>query len=177
MPPQMPGVYPAELEGTFQTRDGELLIRPLRPSDEPAHAAFFAHLSPEDVRLRFFAALRELPPKLMFRLTHIDYVSEMAFIAVQPATGDTVAVARLVRDGLSKDGEYAVATRPDMKGHGIANHLMQRLFDWGRAQGMDQVHALILSENRPMLAFARKLGCTMRRDPGDGSLILAEMKL
>ena len=174
--PQSPGVYPIELEGRFQCGAETLAIRPIRPTDEAAEADFFAHLTPEDVRFRFFSALKQLPPKLLFRLTHIDYVAEMAFIAEQ-ASGGIVGVARLVRDPDATNGEYAVAIRPDMKGHGLANHLMARLLDWGRGQGMTHVHAMILADNGPMIAFARKLGGRLKRDPQDSSVVRAEMSL
>jgi acetyltransferase len=153
-----------------------LSIRPIRPTDEAAEADFFAHLTPEDVRFRFFSALKQLPPKLLFRLTHIDYVGEMAFVA-ERANGEIVGVARLVRDPDVTTGEYAVAIRPDMKGHGLANHLMQRVLDWGRGQGMTHAHALILADNGPMIAFARKLGGRLKRDAQDSSVVRAEMAL
>ncbi len=175
-PAQSPGVYPAALEGAFKF-DGETIkIRPIRPSDEAAEAAFFSHLTPEDIRFRFFSALKQLPPKLLFRLTHIDDVGEMAFIA-ERANGDILGVARLVRDPNATTGEYAVAVRPDMKGHGLANHLMERVLDWGRTQGMTHAHALILADNGPMMAFARKLGGRLKRDPHDSSVVRAEMAL
>ena len=176
LPSQTPGVYPVGLEGAFQCGDERLAIRPIRPTDEAAEADFFAHLTPEDVRFRFFSALRQLPPRLLFRLTHIDYVGEMAFVA-ERTSGEIVGVARLVRDPDASNGEYAVAIRPDMKGHGLANHLMGRVLDWGRSQGMTHVHAMILADNGPMIAFARKLGGRLKRDPQDSSVVRVEMLL
>ena len=42
-------------------RDGErLIVRPIRPEDAEQHGAFFARLSPQDIRYRFFTAMREL---------------------------------------------------------------------------------------------------------------------
>ena len=58
--------------------------------------AFFARLSPEDIRYRFFTAMRELSAEQMARLTQVDYDREMAFVAIREATGETVGVARLV---------------------------------------------------------------------------------
>ena len=75
-----------------------LLIRPIRPSDATEHNAFFHRLSPEDVRLRFFAAVRELTPAQLDRFTRLDYDRDMALIAVREESGQTVGVARLVRE-------------------------------------------------------------------------------
>ena len=78
--------YPVELTEHWATHDGErLTIRPIRPEDAEQHGAFFSRLSPQDIRYRFFTAMRELSPEQMARLTQIDYDREMAFIAVREA--------------------------------------------------------------------------------------------
>ncbi|HEY0418300.1 MAG TPA: GNAT family N-acetyltransferase, partial [Acetobacteraceae bacterium] len=169
--------YPSELVGSYRARSETLTIRPIRPEDAEAHAAFFSRLSPQDIRFRFFSALRELSPEQMARMTQVDYDREMAFIAVREGGGETVGVARLVRDLASGGGEFAVAVQPDMKGRGVARHLMQRLIDWGRAQGMQEIAGQILADNAPMLAFIRRLGFSIRRMPGESDVVEAVLAL
>ena len=82
--------YPSELTGTYTANGETLTIRPIRPEDAAAHGEFFRRLSPEDVRYRFFSAMRELSPEQIARLTQIDYEREMAFVAVNDTTGETV---------------------------------------------------------------------------------------
>ena len=62
-----------------------ILLRPIRPEDEPAHYAFLSRLTREDFIYRFFNYIPEFPRREMARLTQIDYDREMAFIAT--ATG------------------------------------------------------------------------------------------
>ena len=166
--------YPAELAERWQAGADMLDIRPIRPEDAVAHAALFARISPEDIRYRFFSALRELSPERIARMTQVDYDREMAFIAVQ-ANGDTVGVSRLVRDGDA--GEFAVIVQPDMKGRGVARRLMQKVIEWGRAQGMQAVVGQVLAENHPMLAFVRRLGFTLRRVPDEPEIVEARLPL
>ena len=129
--------YPNELEELWTTRDGvRQIIRPIRPEDAEEHGAFFNRLSPQDIRYRFFSAMRELSPEQMARLTQVDYDREMAFIAVQEASGETVGVARLVCESEDDEGEFAVIVQADMKGKGVASHLMRRLIDWARGRGV-----------------------------------------
>ncbi len=90
--------YPAELIEPFMAAGESFTIRPIRPEDAAAHSAFFNRLSPEDVRFRFFSALRELSAEQTARLTQVDYEREIAFIAVRDTTGETVGVSRLVRE-------------------------------------------------------------------------------
>jgi acetyltransferase len=169
--------YPAELTEIFDARGEMLTIRPIRPEDAAAHADFFKRLTPEDIRYRFFSALRELSAEQMSRLTHIDYEREMAFIAVRETTGETVGVSRLVREMNGGEGEFAVVVQPDMKGRGLARHLMERLIEWARDQGIGEVVGQVLSDNAPMLAFVRRLGFRVRRTPGEEDVVEARLSL
>jgi acetyltransferase len=169
--------YPAELSGTFDTGQEILTIRPIRPEDAEAHGELFRRLTPEDVRFRFFTALRELSPEQIARMTQVDYEREIAFIAVRESTGETVAVARLVRETYGTEGEFAVVTEPALRGHGVARHLMQKLVDWGRAQGMSEIVGQVLANNQPMLAFVRGLGFRIRRLPGENEVVEATLTL
>lgn len=168
--------YPAELLEHWAAHDGErLTIRPIRPEDADQHAAFFGRLSPQDIRYRFFTAMRELSPEQMARLTQVDYDREMAFIAVRVTSNETVAVARLVYEPGDAEGEFAVIVQADMKGHGLATHLMQRLIDWARTRRLRTIVGQILADNAPMLAFVRHLGFSLKRMPDEPDVVEARL--
>jgi acetyltransferase len=167
--------YPAELTEEWTTGGETLTIRPIRPEDAEAHAGLFRHLSPEDVRFRFFAQLRELSAEQIARMTQVDYEREIAFIAVRNA--ETVGVARLVREPPDLSGEFAVLVRADMKGRGLASRLMRRLIDWGRAQGLQEITGQVLADNAPMLAFVRHLGFALHRLPEEPDVMEARLAL
>lgn len=171
--------YPAELACRFVTRAGEaLLVRPIRPEDATAHAEAFRRVPPEDVRYRFFSPLKELSPAMIARLTQIDYDREMAFVAVRPAGPEEperiLGVSRLIRaPGESGDAEFAVIVGREMKGQGLARHLMERLFDWARAQGIRRIVGHVLADNQPMLGFVRALGFRLHRSLEEEDLVEA----
>jgi acetyltransferase len=169
--------YPGELAEPWTSGNERLTIRPIRPEDAEAHGAFFKRLSPTDVRFRFFSAMRELSPERTARLTQVDYEREMAFIAIREATQETVGVARLVSDTEGSSCEFAVIVQSDMKGHGLASHLMHRLIAWARDRGLQEVVGQILSDNAPMLAFIRHLGFTVHRLPDDPEVMEARLSL
>jgi acetyltransferase len=114
--------YPRELE-EWITLDGRpVLLRPIRPEDEPRHSEFYRALRPEDVRFRFLGQVRELAHSQLARYTQIDYDREMAFIAT--ATGDqgqneTLGVVRAVADPDNIRAEFAIVVRSDLKGKGL----------------------------------------------------------
>ena len=169
--------YPAELVEHRLIGGEQMTIRPIRPEDAEAHTAFFGRLSPQDIRYRFFSAMRELSPEQTVRLTQVDYDREMAFIAVRDATGETVGVSRLAADFDGRSGEFAVIVQPDIKGRGLASHLMRRLIDWGRQRGLRQIEGQILADNHPMLAFIRHLGFSLHRMPDDPEVMEATLSL
>lgn len=169
--------YPAELVEHWSDGIESFIVRPIRPEDAEQHGALFHRLPPLDVRYRFFSTMREMSQEQMARLTQVDYDREMAFIAVREATGETVGVARLVRELGGRSGEFAVIVQPDVKGHGLASHLMQRLIDWARRCGMAEIVGQVLAENAPMLAFVRHLGFSLRRMPEEPDVIEARLGL
>ncbi len=169
--------YPSELVEHWSGGGESFIVRPIRPEDAEQHGVFFSRLPMMDVRYRFFSTMRELSAEQMARLTQVDYDREMAFIAVREATGETVGVARLVREPGGRSGEFAVIVQPDVKGHGLASHLMQRLIDWARQCGMAEVVGQVLAENTPMLGFVRHLGFSLRRMPEEPDVIEARLAL
>ncbi|HTB46563.1 MAG TPA: GNAT family N-acetyltransferase [Acetobacteraceae bacterium] len=170
--------YPSELVELWSGGGAEsFVIRPIRPEDAEQHGLFFRRLPAMDVRYRFFSTMRELSQEQTARLTQVDYDREMAFLAVREATGETVGVARLVRELDRRSGEFAVIVQPDVKGHGLASHLMHRLIDWARQCGMAEVVGQVLAENAPMLAFVRHLGFSLRRMPEEPDVIEARLVL
>ncbi len=169
--------YPEDLVEHYDARGERVVIRPIRPEDAAEHGRFFKRLSAEDVRYRFFTAMRELSPEMTARLTQIDYDREMAFVAVREATGETVGVARLVVEPGGATGEFAVIVQSDMKGKALASRLMRRLIDWARARGMREMSGQVLSDNAPMLAFVRHLGFSVRRLPEEPDLMEARLAL
>lgn len=172
--------YPAELARPWRSREGrDLLVRPIRPEDAAAQAEAFRSLTPEDVRWRFFSQLRELPPAQVARMTQIDYDREMAFVAIQrEADGreQIAGVARLIREP-GGSGEFAVVTLPGWKHQGLGRHLMQRLFEWGRGQGLHSITGQVLADNHPMIGFVRSLGFTLRRSAEDEEVLEARLDL
>jgi acetyltransferase len=176
-PPLAIAPYPQELVTCGIVGGESMTIRPIRPEDAEAHAAFFGRLSPQDVRYRFFSAIRELSREQIARLTQVDYDREMAFVAVRDTTGETVGVVRLVCEPNGRSAEFAVIVQADMKGRGLATSLMRRVIDWARTKGLSEVTGQILADNTAMLAFIRHMGFSVRRMPDDPEVMESRLEL
>jgi len=142
-----------------------VLVRPLRPEDAALYPEFIAHVTPDDARLRFFAAVKELSDERISELTHLDYTRAMAFIAIDEATAKMLGVVRLHFDEDRKGGEYAVIVRSELKGHGLGWLLMRRMLDYARAIGLKRVHGQVLAENTTMLRMCTELGFHIDDEP------------
>lgn len=170
--------YPAELSRHLTLKGRAFEIRPIRPEDAEAHQRLFARLSPEDVRRRFFSAVRALTAEQIMRMAEVDYEREMALIAVDSASGETTGVARLVRsDTDGREAEFAVLVEPAAKGLGLGSRLMRALIDWAREQGVAEIVGQVLAENTPMIAFSRALGFTITRSAEEPDVVEARLPL
>jgi acetyltransferase len=160
--------YPKELEEAVTLRGGStVLMRPIRPEDEPAHRDLFRAFSNEDMRFRFFGLVRELPHSQMARYTQIDYDREMAFIATDPEEAPdtkTLGVVRVVSDPDNTEAEFAIIVRSDMKGQGLGHALMEKVIRYCRDRGTGAIVGQVLLDNHRMLKLAETLGFSKHYD-------------
>ena len=162
--------YPLWLESPERLRDGtEIHLRPLKAEDESLLQDLAAHMTPEDLRLRFFAAVHGLSHAVAERLAHVDYDRAMALLAEE--NGIALGVARFHAEPDRRAAEYAIAVRSDWKGRGLGYLLMTRLIAVAREWGVGELVGEVLPENRRMLQMCRELGFTIAADPADPSLI------
>jgi acetyltransferase len=149
---------------------GDVSIRPIRPDDEPLYAQFFAGVTAADRRLRFFGAGPRLTHSLLATLTQIDYAREMAFVAIGKEKNDLLGVVRMIADPDYSRGEYAILVRSDLKGRGLGWRLMQHLIDYGKHEGLEELHGFVLAENTGMLQMCQQLGFAVASDPTDANV-------
>jgi len=173
--------YPQELEERPRLPNGQpVLLRPIRPEDEPALRAAFLKLTPDDVRMRFFAPLRELSHAFAARLTQIDYNREMALIAVDPASAggatEIWGVARLAADADGERAEFAITVRSDIKGQGLGTLLMRRLVVYAASRGIGDLWGDVLAENRRMLDLMRDMGFAIEPVPGESGILRVRIR-
>ncbi len=161
--------YPREQEEAIRLPSGlEVLLRPIRPEDAPAHKRFVERLTPEDLRFRFLGVIRDIPPKEMARLTQVDYDREMAFIATAlkgEEQGETLAVARLLTGRDAVTTNFAVMVRSDLKRTGLGTAMMRKLITYCRNRGIQEIVGQVLANNQAMLALGTKLGFTIHPLP------------
>jgi acetyltransferase len=170
--------YPKEWERSCSLRNGSaVLIRPIRPEDERLYASFFARVTPDDLRLRFFTPVKEFSHTFIARMTQLDYARAMAFVALEQATGDLLGVGRLHANADYDTAEYAVLVRSDAKGSGLGWLLMQTILEYARSEGLHRIEGQVLNENTTMLTMCRELGFSVSADPHEPGSCLVRLEL
>lgn len=170
--------YPKEWERTVMLNDGRgVFVRPVRPEDEDMFLRFVQRVSQNDLRLRFFAPVRDFSHAFLARLIQIDYARAIAFVAIDPETGDMMGVVRLHADANHATGEYAVLVRSDLKGLGLGWELMQLMIEWARADGLKVVEGQVLRQNTVMLAMCEALGFEIRTEPDDPEIKVVRLRI
>jgi acetyltransferase len=154
-----------------------VFVRPIRPQDERLYGPFFERVTAEDLRLRFFAPVKDFGHAYVARFTQIDYARAMAFVALQEPSGTLLGVVRLHADANYDSGEYAVLVRSDLKGRGLGWLLMQQIIDYARAEGIKSIEGQVLRENTAMLTMCRELGFGIASDPNDPDICIAKLSL
>lgn len=170
--------YPKQWERHETLNDGrKIFVRPLRPEDEQLYPEFYTHVSPDDIRLRFFSAMKEFTHVFIARLTQLDYARAMAFVAIDEANGEMLGVVRLHTSADYENAEYAVMVRSDLKGFGLGWLFMQMIIDYARAEGLREIQGQVLRQNTTMIEMCQKLGFEVAPDPGDPDIFLVTLTI
>jgi len=166
------------LESHVTLRDGEkVLIRPLKLEDAALYPDFLAEVTADDLRLRFFAPMREVSYDLIDKLIHYDPKYAMAFIAIAEASGRMLGVVRLHDDPGGDGGEFAILVRSQLKGHGLGWLMMKHMIAYAQEKGLQTVHGQVLAENTTMLQMCTELGFYVTDDPGERGVKVVTLPL
>jgi acetyltransferase len=168
-----------------ETKDGApIIVRPIRPEDEPLMVRFHESLSERSVYMRYFHAMnltRRTAHERLTRICFIDYDREMALVAegTNPETGEPeiLGVARLSRHhSVLSEAEFSILVNDDFQLQGVGTVLMEKILEVARDEGLHRLIAEILPENRAMQRLSRKFGFNLHRDV-TGGVVRADLDL
>lgn len=176
--------YPTRYVSNWSMKDGtEVLIRPIRPEDEPVMVKFHATLSERSVYLRYFHLMnlsQRVAHERLTRICFIDYDREMALVAERrnSSTGESeiLGVSRLTRILGTNEAEVAVLVSDQYHGRGLGKELLARLLIVGADEKLSMLKADILPDNRDVMRICEKLGFTLRHSLED-EVVKAEFRL
>jgi acetyltransferase len=171
--------YPTKHTTSWQLSDGTaVLLRAIRPEDEPAEREMLASLSPETSRTRFFSAIKNISHEWLILFCNIDYDRHMAIVAEMEENGkkSMIGVARLIMNQDITSGEVAVLVQDRFQGKHLGSKFVEILIGIARERGLENVKADVLNENESMLKVFKRLGFTTHCVPGGTTEVVLKLK-
>ena len=165
-------------------KDGkDVVIRPIRPEDEPLMIEFHEKLSERSVYLRYFQPLEADPadraraadPRLLHRLQPRDGAGGRA-ARTRPANRRFWRSAGLSKLHGRDEAELAAVAIDAAQHKGLGTELYRRLIEFARDEKLKLVVSNMLPENREMRALCVRLGFKMFSSLED-NMIRAELEL
>lgn len=176
--------YPQQYVSTWVTKTGiEVVIRPIRPEDEPQLVKFHETLSDRTVYMRFMgpvALTERVAHERLSRIAFNDYNREVALVVKGDSpdgSGRAIfAVARLSKIVGANDGRFTMLVSDHYQGMGLGKELLKRLIQIGRDEGLEHITAEMAADNYLTESICRKLGFKVT-PIADGQRLHAELPL
>jgi acetyltransferase len=155
--------YPTQYIRPWKTNTGiPVLIRPIRPEDEPLLANFHRKLSNTSVYLRYFQKVpleaRVSHQNLMYEC-FIDYGQEMALVAdfhnTESREHEIWALGRLAKMPGAPEGEIDLLVSDEHQQEGLGTELLRRLIEVARDEKLERIGAKVLAENDAIRLLGR----------------------
>lgn len=161
--------YPGRYIKRITLKNGvEVMLRPIRPEDEPMETRMLENLSTETLSFRFFGKVPYVSHSFTARFTHIDYDREMAIVAEVLENGEKqmIGVVRIMADAWGENAEYAIVVADEWQGLDLGNNLTDYILEIARDKGIARIHATMLATNKRMIHMFEKRGFRIfREDP------------
>jgi acyl-CoA hydrolase/GNAT superfamily N-acetyltransferase len=176
--PGAKGEYPEALEAYRTTDSGvEILLRPVKITDEPLLKDFFYALSDQSLYRRFISMRRDMPHERLQEFVVIDYTQETVILAIRQHEEheEVVGIGQYTIDPTTHTADVAFVVRDDYQGRGIGTTLLTYLTYLAKKQGLLGFTADVLMENAPMLRVFEKMGFATQRRSAEGMYELRMM--
>ena len=153
--------YPKKYELLWQLKDGrEVLLRPIKPEDEPLWLEMFQSFSDESIRYRFFQTLKDTPHEVRVRYCNVDYDREIAIVPelTEKNRKRILGVSRISIEPDGKSGELAFIVGDQWQGLGLGTKLVDYTLEIAKEMGIETVYAIMLPDNNRALNLMKKMG-------------------
>ena len=174
--------YPLQYVTPWTMPNGQqVIIRPIRPEDEPLMIQFHKTLSEQSLYFRYFHLMSlsaRIAHERLTRLCFIDYDREMALVVesenLTTSNKEILGVGRLTKKHGINEGEFALLVNDASQHQGLGTILLEKLVQVGQDEKLAAIKAEMLTENRPMQRVSEKVGFQLRYTP---SVVHAEISL
>jgi acyl-CoA hydrolase/GNAT superfamily N-acetyltransferase len=164
------GKYMEEYEAHRKTKTGmEILLRPIRISDEPLVRDFFNSLSKNSLYLRFFTPRKYVPHESLQDIITVDNAKGVSILAIiqEEENEKVIGLGQYFMNDTDYSAEVSFATSDNYQNNGITSVLLAHLTFLAQKNGLLSFTASVLVENLAMIHVLKKIGFT-HKTTGDG---------
>ncbi|MEM2953972.1 MAG: GNAT family N-acetyltransferase, partial [Candidatus Bathyarchaeia archaeon] len=159
-----------------------VLLRPIKPEDEPLWLEMFQNFSEESIRYRFFQIIKDTPHEVRVRYCNIDYDREIAIVAElnEESHRRILGVVRVSLEPDRKKGEIAFIVADPWQGLGLGTKMVDYAIEIAKDMGVETLYAIMLPDNYQAINLVKRMGFTLQsQEDGTvkGVLNLNEEKL
>jgi acetyltransferase len=165
--------YPEKYVTTAVTRDGtEVLLRPIKPEDEPLWMELLASCSKESIYSRFRYSFHWQSHEVATRFCYIDYDREIAIVAEIVVNGvrKLLGVGRLIADPDHEAVEYAVLIADAWQNKELGSILTDYCMEVAKRWKLKRIVAQTTTDNMAMIAVFAKRNFTITYNDLDSTV-------
>lgn len=170
--------YPEGYERWVTLHDGtRVLLRPIRPEDEPLWHEMLAISSRESIRFRFRYIFKETTHQMAIPYCFIDYDREMAIVGIVEENGRKrmIGVGRLISDPDRTRAEYAVFVADPWQNKGLGSILTDYCLEIARSWGIRKVTAETTPDNFRMIRIFERRGFRLEHKSEESVVLAAKL--
>ncbi|WP_455364961.1 acetate--CoA ligase alpha subunit [[Eubacterium] cellulosolvens] len=153
--------YPKKYETLWKLKDGRtVLLRPIRPEDEPLWLEMFQNFSEKSIQYRFFEIIKDTPHEVRVRYCNIDYDREIAIVAElsEKEKRKILGVVRLIIEPNQKTGEIAFIVADPWQGLGLGSKMVDYMIEICKEKNISTIYGVMLPNNRRAITLMKKMG-------------------
>ncbi|MFP3984535.1 MAG: GNAT family N-acetyltransferase, partial [Candidatus Bathyarchaeia archaeon] len=152
--------YPKRYEWQIKLKDNRaILLRPIKPEDEPLENDLWKTFSEETQRFRFFSPMRTWSHATLVRYTNIDYDREIALVAILTENGKKkmIGVVRMIMEPPDFNAaEVAIVVGDPWQGLGLGSKMMDSIIEVAKDKNLDSIYGLMLRDNQRAIELFRE---------------------
>jgi acetyltransferase len=170
--------YPMRYVSRWHLLNGtEVLLRPIKPEDEPLEHEMFTTLSEASLRERFYQLIKTITHAMHVRFCNIDYDREMAIVAEirERDKRRIIGIGSYVIEPSRKKCEFSVLVHDDYQRQGLASKLLDILIGIADEKGIEEFYGFVEPTNHRMVRLTEKLG--MFTEPASYDLLKVTLRL
>ena len=157
--------YPEKYRSLWKLRSGRtVILRPIKPEDEPLWLEMFQSFSQESLHFRLFQTIiGPIAHEFSARYCNIDYDRELAIVAEIEDKGQRkmLGVVSLNIDPSEKAGEISFIVADPWQGQGLGSKMVDYMIEICRDKKLEKIFAVMLPDNYRAIKLFREMGFTL----------------